>query len=139
MKALSTLAAALLLSACATTHPIQPKLASPAVDFAQANTVEVRLSSFRFTPESITLEAGKPVALHIVDTASGGHDFTAPEFFAAAQIAREDAATVTEGQVELHGGQSATVHLVPAAGTYKLTCTHFGHDALGMSGTIIVK
>jgi plastocyanin len=31
------------------------------------------------------------------------------------------------------------VHLVPAAGTYKLTCTHTMHTMFGMKGTIVVE
>lgn len=128
-----------LLSGCASTHPIEPRLAAASVDFAQAATVEVSLSNFEFSPSEIDLEAGKPYVLKIVNTASGGHDFTAPELFAAAQVAPRDAARIADGQVHLGGGETVSVQIVPAAGEYKLVCTHFGHAALGMTGKIIVR
>lgn len=138
MKALLALASITLLSACAAARPIEPHLASTATDFGDAQTVTVTLSNFRFTPQDITLVAGKPVVLVLDDTATGGHDFTAPEFFAAATIAPQDAALVAGGQIALVGGQQVSLHLVPAAGDYKLVCTHFGHAALGMTGSIKV-
>ena len=50
----------------------------------RARTVEVRLSSFDFEPETIRLAAGEPVVLHLVNAGQGGHNFSAPQFFAAA-------------------------------------------------------
>ena len=129
---------ALLLSACATTHSIEPQLAS-AASFAKATPVEIVLTNFAFTPEDIRLEAGKPYALTIRNAASGGHDFTALEFFAAAQVMSQDAEMVRSGQIELKGGKSATVHLMPSKGTFSLDCTHLGHELLGTSGTIVVE
>jgi plastocyanin len=47
---------------------------------------------------------------------------------------------VVDGSVELHhGGETRDIALVPAAGRYKLKCTHTFHKLLGMSGTIIVE
>ena len=128
-----------LLAGCASTRPIEPQVASASVDFSQAQTVEVALTNFAFTPTEIRLQAGKPYVLKLVDTASGGHDFTAPAFFAAARVAPEDAAKVAKGQIDLKGGETATIRLVPAAGEFDLTCTHFGHAALGMKGKIVVQ
>ena len=60
-------------------------LAAPALAAAQSpRTVEVRLSSFDFTPNEIRLRAGEPVTLHLVNNGRGGHNFSAPQFFAAA-------------------------------------------------------
>ncbi len=138
MKMPVTLLFAAALSACASTHAVDPGVAS-ATSFSGAETVEVKLSNFDFTPSEIHLKAGVPYALHIVDEASGGHDFTAPEFFGSARVAPDDVSLVRDGQIELRGGQSATVHLVPTAGTYKLVCTHPGHAVLGMKGSIVVS
>jgi uncharacterized cupredoxin-like copper-binding protein len=128
----------LLLAACASTHPIQPQIAPASLDFANAEQVEVTLKNFDFVPSEVRLQAGRPYELVITNAADGGHDFTAPEFFAAAQIMESDAPLVESGQVDLEGGQSVTVHLVPAEGSYDLVCTHFGHPALGMRGSITV-
>ncbi len=130
---------ALALAGCASTHPISPQIIHSQTAFARAQPVTVTLANFKFIPKHIRLRAGTPYALHLVNTASGGHNFTAPEFFAAAKVAPEDAAEIADGQVELAGGASKTVRLLPAAGTYKLTCTHPGHALLGMTGDIVVE
>ena len=113
-------------------------LALPAVTAAQpaAHSVEIDLSNFDFTPSTIRLRAGEPVVLHLVNTAHGGHNFAAPEFFAAASGV---SGPVTDGKVELHGEQSVDVHVTPARGHYHLRCTHTMHTAFGMSGEIEVE
>ena len=98
--------------------------------------VEVRLSSFDFTPSTIRLAAGRPVVLHLINGGDGGHNFAAPEFFAAA---RAVTGPVQRGRVEVAGGQSVDVRLTPARGTYRLRCTHTLHTAFGMSGEIVVE
>lgn len=137
MRTVFSLSLALLVGACATTHAVDPQVASTSL--ADAQVVEVKLSNFDFSPSAIRLDAGQAYALHIVNTASGGHDFTAPEFFAASKVAPQDVVSVRDGQVDLAGGQSATIHIVPSRGTYNLVCTHTGHALLGMKGTIVVS
>ena len=109
---------------------------SPA-DYSRASSVEIVLTSFSFTPDTLHLRAGVPVRLTIRD-AKGGHNFAAPKFFAAARIAPEDAGKIHGGKIELEGGEAVTIRLVPAKGTYKLTCTHFLHTSFGMKGSIVV-
>jgi uncharacterized cupredoxin-like copper-binding protein len=135
---LPILALAAALAGCATSHPITPRVESAAGAFADAAPVEVTLENFDFNPSTLHLRAGRPYRLELHNAAGGGHDFSAPEFFAAARIAPADAATVARGEVELTGGKSVTVHLIPAAGHYKLVCTHLGHAVLGMKGEIVV-
>jgi uncharacterized cupredoxin-like copper-binding protein len=109
-----------------------------APDWANARRVEVKLSSFAFTPSTLHLRAGQPVILHLVNSGSGGHDFTAPGFFAASQVRPQDRATAGKGRVELRGRQSADIALVPRAGRYPLKCSHAFHKTFGMSGQILV-
>lgn len=113
-------------------------LALPAAAAAQpaARTVEVRLSNFDFTPSAIRLRAGEPIVLRLVNAAGGGHNFAAPEFFAAASGV---SGPVADGKVEVAGHQSAEVRLTPARGRYRLRCTHTLHSALGMTGEIVVE
>src|SRR5436190_22497842 len=111
-------------------------LACPAVAQDQARTVEITLSNFDFTPNAIHLHAGEPVVLHLVNSAHGGHNFAAPEFFAAASGV---SGPVTAGKVELHGNQTVDIRLTPARGHYHLRCTHTMHTAFGMSGEIEVE
>jgi uncharacterized cupredoxin-like copper-binding protein len=119
-----------------------PQLAlvlSPAPAQAPA-TVEVQLANFKFTPNTIVLDHGRPYMLRLVNVASGGHDFTASEFFAAAAVAPGDRRWVQEGEVEVPAGQAREIHLTaPAAGRYKLKCSHSFHKMFGMSGTILVR
>jgi plastocyanin len=103
---------------------------------AGVRTVEVQLSSFDFAPQTIRLKAGEPVVLHLVNTGRGGHNFAAPQFFAAATGV---SGPVERGRVEVKGHQSADVRLTPARGTYKLRCTHTLHSAFGMKGSIVVE
>ena len=115
-----------------------PAAAQPPPDWSRAASVDVTLKSFSFTPEILSLRAGEPLRLTIRDE-KGGHNFAAPAFFAAAWIAPEDRAKLSNGKVELEGGETVTIRLVPAAGRYKLTCTHFMHTTFGMKGTIVVS
>lgn len=111
-------------------------LACPAIAAAQAPaTVEIQLSSFDFTPSAIHLQAGHRVTLHLVNSGNGGHNFAAPEFFAAATGV---SGPVANGTIEVRGHQSVDVTLTPAAGAYHLRCTHTMHSAFGMRGEITV-
>jgi plastocyanin len=107
-------------------------------DWTGAPQVQVTLSSFAFDPSTIHLHAGQPVLLHLVNEAGGGHNFSAPEFFAAAAIRPQDQGLVYKGAIELGKHQAKDIGLVPRAGTYKLRCTHTFHTAFGMKGEIVV-
>lgn len=107
-------------------------------DFSRAAQVTVTLSSFDFAPSSIHLRAGQPVVLHLVNDAGGGHNFSAPEFFAAAAIREQDQGLIYKGAIELRGNQSKDIALIPRKGTYKLRCTHTMHSMFGMKGDIVV-
>jgi len=117
--------------------------ALPAAALAQGaapHTVTVQLSSFSFTPETLRLRAGEAIDLRLVNTASGGHNFAAPAFFAAARIDPADAAKVRGGKIEIGGRETVDVHLtVPAPGRYELHCSHPFHTAFGMRGSIEVQ
>ena len=111
-------------------------LALPTAAAAQPRTVEVRLSSFDFTPSTIHLRAGEPVVLHLVNSGGGGHNFAAPQFFAAA---RGISGPVRDGRVEVGGHHSVDISLTPARGDYRLRCTHTLHTTFGMTGRIVVE
>lgn len=128
-----TLAAALLAATLSAAVPAQQPDTTP-------QRIDITLSNFSFDPGHVVLEHGAAYVLHIVNQAGGGHDFTAKQFFAAARIAPEDRDRVRDGTIELHGHESADLHLVaPAPGYYDLHCGHLMHAALGMKGAIEVR
>ena len=117
-----------------------PAAAQPAPDWTAAQTIEIDLSNFAFSPASLTLNQGVAYRLHFVNQASGGHDFSAKDFFAAATIDPEDQAAVTGGKVSLKGNQSADVRLIATqTGHFDVICTHLMHATMGMRGEVVVQ
>jgi plastocyanin len=114
-------------------------LFAPLPALAQApapQTVEVQLSSFAFNPRTLALTAGRPIILHLVNAGGGGHNFSAPQFFAAATGV---SGPVHDGTVDVPGHQSVDIRLTPSRGSYRLRCTHMMHSTFGMNGTITVE
>jgi len=103
---------------------------------AQTPTQSIELRSFSYTPATLHLAAGKPVTLAFVNRSGGSHDFTAKAFFAHSRMV---GSSVPGGEIELKGGQSRSITLIPAAGRYKVHCGHFMHKQFGMTGEIIVQ
>lgn len=129
LRPLALISAALVLSSSALAQ--EPDWTHPA-------HVTVTLSSFDFAPSAIHLRAGQPVVLHLVNDAGGGHNFSAPQFFAAAAVRPQDQGLIYKGAIELSGHQTKDIGLVPRAGSYKLRCTHTMHSTFGMKGDIVV-
>ena len=100
--------------------------------------ITIRLSSFAFSPDQVYLRAGVPTRLHLVNDSNGGHNFSAPELFAASDVT--SGSVLPSGTVEVPGGRTVDITLVPRVpGTYKLRCTHFLHSFFGMTGRIVVE
>jgi plastocyanin len=108
-------------------------------DWTGAPQVTVALTSFDYTPSTIRLRAGQPVVLRLVNDSSGGHNFSAPDFFAASAIRPQEQGLIYKGAIEVPKRQSREIALVPRAGTYKLRCTHTMHTMFGMKGEIVVE
>jgi plastocyanin len=106
---------------------------------AQPAVATVQLANFSFNPAQLNLRANTPTVLQLRNDASGGHNFSAPAFFAAARIDPASAALVRGGKVEIPGHSTVQIALTPAAGQYPLKCSHTLHAAFGMKGTIIVR
>lgn len=111
-------------------------LAVTAAAAAQPAAQTILVSSFDFSPRPIHLAAGRPVTLTFVNRSGSGHDFTAVRFFASSRILSGSAAG---GEIELRGGETKTITLIPAAGTYAAHCSHFLHKQMGMSDVIVVN
>src|SRR5690349_8512178 len=121
------LALAILLSVAA----FAPTIAQPGGPAAQ--TIDV--ANFSFSPKPIHLAAGKPVTLTFANHSGGGHDFTAPEFFAASSIS---AGGAPGGKIQLEGHETKSITLIPRAGIYQAHCSHFLDASMGMTDEIIV-
>ena len=127
-----TLTKAGLLAAAFAAAPASP--APP-----QATEVAVTLASFRFSPDLIQLEHGRAYTLKLTNLAGGGHNFVAPDFFAAAGLDTSDRGRVHEGGIEVPGHGTVSLHITaPKAGRYKVRCTHTLHSTFGMKGAIVV-
>jgi uncharacterized cupredoxin-like copper-binding protein len=113
--------------------------AVPSIGPATTPVVTVEMSNFKFAPTDIQLRAGVPVVLHLTNAAKGGHNFSAPEFFAAAKLDPQSAALVRGGKIEVPSKGSVDIALTPAAGEYSLKCTHTLHSSFGMKGRITVQ
>jgi plastocyanin len=92
--------------------------------------------SFGFAPNPIRLAAGQPITLTFQNRSGSSHDFTAKQFFASSRIT---SGAAPEGEIELKPHETKSLTLIPRAGTYKAHCTHFFHEPLGMSDTILVN
>jgi uncharacterized cupredoxin-like copper-binding protein len=105
---------------------------------SEIKTITVRLSNFAFDPEHLRLKVGVPVRLRLVNESSGGHDFSAPAFFAASGFLPGGSAP-SNGEVAVESHQTVEIALVPRApGTYHLECTHLLHNFFGMHGSVEV-
>ena len=116
--------------------PVVLCAAAAASQPAAAPVQAIAMYSYGYNPDPIVLTADKAVTLHFVNRSGGGHDFTAKKFFRSARIV---SGNVADGEVDLGGGRSASVTLVPAKGRYKVHCGHPFHKMLGMTGEIVVR
>jgi plastocyanin len=113
--------------------------AAPPVLPPAPTPITVTLDNFRFGPPIIQMVHGRPYVLQLVNRSKGGHDFTAPKFFAASGLDAAARARVAAGEVEVPGHGEVMLRLIaPPPGRYKVKCTHFMHGAMGMKGEIIV-
>lgn len=104
-----------------------------------AQTVNVRLSNFQFSPGTIRLTHGQSYVLHLVNDSGGGHNFVAKDFFKAATLDTGARSAVRNGVIEVPSHKAVDIRLVaPRAGRYKVKCGHFLHAGFGMTGEIIV-
>jgi len=115
-----------------------------AADWKTAQKLTIDLGEMYFAPDDITMEAGKPYIITLVNVGEVKHEFTADAFFRT--VATRKAQTVYSEvkvpfftEIEVFAGQSVDIYLIPLiAGTYDLVCEIEGHFEAGMFGTITV-
>jgi uncharacterized cupredoxin-like copper-binding protein len=115
-----------------------------AADWNTAKEVTIELGEMFFKPNDITLEAGKPYVLKVVNTGAIKHEFMAEEFFRTvatrkAETAQSEVKVPFFTDIEVLAGETVDIYLIPLiAGTYELKCAIEGHFEAGMFGTITV-
>jgi uncharacterized cupredoxin-like copper-binding protein len=107
-----------------------------AVDWSGAQRVEVRMTEYRFIPSVLRFRHGTPYQLHLANVGKEGHDFTAPDFFAAVEV--KDRGALNAGKsIYLRPGEATDIYfLAPTSGLFAPRCAD--HDWAGMTATIIV-
>lgn len=101
-------------------------------------TVTVTMIDYRFEPDHLTFQHDVHYRLHLENHGKETHEFTAPLFFATAQIDNPDVLNREHTEVVMQPGDVKDVFLTPGKpGTYDLRCAD--HDWDGMVGGITVK
>ncbi len=113
--------------------------AQAAPDWRAAREYEVLLSSFDIQPQSISLKAGEPVRLRLINNSTISHSFSAKDFFSSGEVRPRDKKLVSSGKVDIGPGNTREVLIVPKAGRYSARCANLFHRVMGMSARIIVE
>lgn len=100
---------------------------------------DVLLHPFRYEPQTLRLDAGRPVLLRFVNNGRAWLSFRAPDFFGTAHIRRGDRRHVAAGGFRLAPGERLTIALVPARGQYAARSAYLLHRLRGMTAFIIVE
>jgi len=124
----------LLLTACGggrggqstSPAPQSSSSSSTATTSSAVREVRVTLSDFKFEPAEITVKRGERVRLILENTGTVAHDWTVRDLNLASP--------------RVQPGQTATYEFtVDRAGTFTSVCVEAGHEALGMTGRLIVE
>ncbi len=127
----------LILSCLAATgaHAATQALAEP-----HAETRNIVLEDFSFTPAMLEFNHGQHYVLRLINRGSGGHNFSSKAFFAAVTLDPSSQNVVQNGKIEVPKGGNVDVAFVAVTpGSYKLKCGHFLHSGFGMKGRILIR
>lgn len=113
-------------------------------DWDAASTLRIELGEMFFEPKDITLEAGQPYVLELVNTGKVTHEFTAAEFFrsvATRKVETESSEVKVPffTEIEVFAGKTVELFVIPIMpGSFEMLCLIPGHREAGMEGTITV-
>lgn len=126
----------LLLAACAP-QPSEP-----------ATKLKVEMKDFAYNPSSLTIPAGQPVTLTLMNTGNIEHDFVIEEIDVTTKVIQDSGSDAhhahgEEKNYDLHAsagvGDSTILEFTALQpGTYKVFCSVEGHEAAGMIGELTV-
>ena len=113
--------------------------ADPAIDWASARVVTVKMVDDRFVPDKLVFQRGIPYRLRMENDGADIHDFTAPEFFNAITIRNPEVLERTRrDEVSLQPKEQKDLFFVAQQpGQYKLICVN--HDWDNMVGVITIE
>lgn len=89
-----------------------------------ADEVVVVATDFDFAPSEVTVSAGEPVNLRLVNEGRLPHDLVIPEL---------------DLRVSAGAGGEGVAGLDPEPGVYEFWCSYPGHESQGMIGTLTVE
>lgn len=116
-----------------------PASAQREPEWRTAPEQDVLLRAWAIEPETIQLEAGRPVRLRFVNQGDATHSFSASRFFRAARLRLRDRDVARSGTLLLRPGERRTIALVPARGRYRAGSRNAVQWALGLRGEILVE
>lgn len=100
--------------------------------------VDVVLVDYQFEPDHLTFRQGVHYQLHLENHGKETHEFTAPVFFASAEIDNPQVLNSDHTEILMQPGDKKDVYLTPKMpGAYDLRCAD--HDWYGMIGGITVE
>lgn len=109
-----------------------------AADWSQARPVTVVASEYGFSPARLTFKRGVAYRLHIENHGKELHEFHAPAFFKAVELADPAVLNADKTEILVHPGAAKDLTFVAKKpGHYRLICSD--HDWAGMTGGIAVK
>lgn len=114
--------------------------AAPAVaaDWARAQAVAVGTTDYRFSPDKLAFKRGVAYRLRLENRGKDVHQFSAPDFFKAADIRDPGVLNADRTEILVHPGETKDIYFVPKrAGWFPLACPD--HDWTGMTGEITVE
>ncbi|MGO8915675.1 MAG: cupredoxin domain-containing protein, partial [Stellaceae bacterium] len=104
---------------------------------ATAETVELVMTEYRFSPDRLLFQHGLPYRLVLVNRGAELHELTAPEFFASIALDNPDSLAQGGKEVVLRPGERQELRFVALRpGRYPMSCAD--HDWAGMVGEIVV-
>lgn len=117
---------ALLTTACGTVGPaVARETAAKAASAGQA--VTVTMTDVQFSPATVTVKTGTPVAVTATNKGMLEHNW----------VAKIGSETI---QLDARPGQTSTKTFTPSMpGTYGIVCTVPGHEQAGMTGTLVAE
>jgi len=107
---------------------------------ASANTLDVTMSEYAFSPAALNVTAGSTVTVNLKNTGAVQHNFVVMSTPVTGTYTDAAKANILFDSGPIDAGSSKTVTFTaPAAGTYQVICTQAGHLEQGMVGSLVSK